>query len=47
MKTNRPSGKEYVTPALTIVDAFSEGLLCVSMNGIGDLDYIYDEDEKE
>lgn len=47
MNTKRPSGKEYQTPVLAIVDVFSEGVLCGSINGIGDLDYIYDEDEKE
>lgn len=36
-----------MTPALTIVDVFSEGVLCGSINGIGDLDFIYDENDKE
>jgi hypothetical protein len=47
MNTKRYSGKEYMTPALTIVDVFSEGVLCGSINGIGDLDFIYDENDKE
>lgn len=47
MKTQVTLGREYVTPALTIVDIKSEGILCGSVNGIGDLDFIYDETEKE
>ena len=47
MNTKRTAGKEYHTPVLAIVDVFSEGVLCGSINGIGDLDYIYDENEKE
>ena len=47
MNAKRPSGKEYQTPGLTIVEVFSEGILCESINGIGDLDFIYDENDKE
>ena len=47
MNINRPTGKEYVTPVLRIVDVLSEGVLCGSINGIGDLDFVYDENEKE
>ena len=38
---------EYESPVMTIESVQSEGVLCVSVNGIGDLDYIYDENEKE
>lgn len=37
----------YIAPALAILEAESEGVLCGSINGIDDLDYYYDETEKE
>ena len=39
--------KEYVSPAMTTMQLCSEGVLCGSVNGILDLDYIYDEEDKE
>ena len=50
MKTNgltTVAVREYDSPTVTIVQAVSEGILCESVNGILDLDYIYDEDDKE
>ena len=37
----------YQSPALTIMQVETEGLLCESTNRILDLDYIYDEYDKE
>ena len=47
MKTKTTLAGEYMTPVLTVMDVNSEGVLCGSVNGIGDLDFIYDETEKE
>lgn len=47
MKTESITVREYVSPALTLMNVHSEGILCGSINGIGDLDFIYDENEKE
>lgn len=37
----------YQSPVLTIMQVETEGLLCKSVNNILDLDYIFDEEEKE
>ena len=37
----------YKSPVLTIMQVETEGLLCKSVNNILDLDYIFDEDDKE
>ena len=50
MKTNVPETtavREYVSPAVATMLVVSEGILCASVNGILDVDYFYDEDDKE
>ena len=39
--------KKYESPALAVTELESAGILCGSVNGIGDLGFIYDETEKE